>query len=372
MASQLDENKDAVEPQPSQPPLLPTPTANEPTDAQEIVATQDEGQGSEPISIPLPPTVNQPPSSLSSFMWEIVSFIGAGLEDEKNHHQLNHPAAAVMEASSSEPHEAEKKEAEPPQRTSGDMFGRRMSFKVLPDMTNIAAQTNALAGMFGSFMGLSQTSPTTETSKELPEAADPSVVWEAAEEEEADTISTDRPLVKIDAGKPVENAPPLLIDPAFAEKIRPHLPPLLKEASTWKLIYSLDRHGISMQSLYRNCEGETSASLIVVKDTNGTLFGAFSNEPLHVKTGFFGNGSRFGICAATCGLTLFTSGANDYLVLCEPHFIAFGGGEGRFGLWLSEDLDHGHSEPCLTFANDHLSDNPDFHVASIDVYSFVM
>ncbi|KAF9975563.1 oxidation resistance protein 1 [Actinomortierella ambigua] len=49
------------------------------------------------------------------------------------------------------------------------------------------------------------------------------------------------------------------------------------------------------------------------------------------------------------------TGRNDYMVLSEAGFIGLGGGEGRFGLWIHADLEHGHSARCSTFDNEPLA-----------------
>ncbi|KAG0314199.1 oxidation resistance protein 1 [Dissophora globulifera] len=49
------------------------------------------------------------------------------------------------------------------------------------------------------------------------------------------------------------------------------------------------------------------------------------------------------------------TGKNDYMVLSEPGFIGFGGGDGKFGLWIHSDLETGHSSRCATFDNEPLA-----------------
>ncbi|KAI1319907.1 oxidation resistance protein 1 [Mortierella claussenii] len=49
------------------------------------------------------------------------------------------------------------------------------------------------------------------------------------------------------------------------------------------------------------------------------------------------------------------SGKNDYMVLSELGFIGFGGGDGKFGLWIHSDLEIGHSARCATFDNEPLA-----------------
>jgi Fe2+ or Zn2+ uptake regulation protein len=51
---------------------------------------------------------------------------------------------------------------------------------------------------------------------------------------------------------------------------------ILKEALDWKLIYSMDQHGISLHTMYRNCSLLTESTCIVaLKDDKGEIYGAF-------------------------------------------------------------------------------------------------
>ncbi len=64
------------------------------------------------------------------------------------------------------------------------------------------------------------------------------------------------------------------------------------------------------------------------------------------------------------------TGVNDYLMLCEPHCIALGGGHGHFGLWIDEELLHGHSARCDTFDNEPLSTVSEFQIVEMEVWTF--
>ena len=64
------------------------------------------------------------------------------------------------------------------------------------------------------------------------------------------------------------------------------------------------------------------------------------------------------------------SGVNDYYINCEGGFLSVGGGNGgRYGLWLDDSLDVGHSARCDTFGNEPLSDEGDkFGVLGVEVW----
>ena len=63
------------------------------------------------------------------------------------------------------------------------------------------------------------------------------------------------------------------------------------------------------------------------------------------------------------------SGVNEYYMLCEPHYLSVGAGDGRYGLWLDDSLERGHRAPCLTFGNERLSDEGEkFGVLGVEVW----
>jgi hypothetical protein len=60
---------------------------------------------------------------------------------------------------------------------------------------------------------------------------------------------------------------------------------------------------------------------------------------------------------------------NEYYMMCEPHYLSVGAGDGRYGLWLDDSLERGHSSTCLTFGNERLSDEGEkFGVLGVEVW----
>ncbi|KAI8613757.1 TLDc domain-containing protein, partial [Chytriomyces sp. MP71] len=189
--------------------------------------------------------------------------------------------------------------------------------------------------------------------------------------------------------------------------LRPYLSPLHRESTSWRLIYSLDHHGISLNTLYHKCElyaGPGNPVLLVLRDEDHGIFGAFASEAFRVQNGYFGNGSSF-LFKVTKGNSPSSShqnsqnapsgsindvggnppalapsdmevavykatGVNDYLILGQSHYIAMGGGEGHFGLWIDQDLYNGHSGHCHTFNNERLSKKAEFVVQSLELWAF--
>jgi len=48
------------------------------------------------------------------------------------------------------------------------------------------------------------------------------------------------------------------------------------------------------------------------------------------------------------------TGKKDYVALCEHEYLSFGGGDGRYGLYLDDTLLDGSSARCPTFENEPL------------------
>ena len=101
--------------------------------------------------------------------------------------------------------------------------------------------------------------------------------------------------------------------------------------------------------------------------------GAFLNQQLTHQKGYYGNGSCFLWKLLPSGkINVYpATGLNEYYILSEHGAeVCFGGGKGKFGLWLDDSLDNGHSEPCITYGNDQLSNKKDFKVLGVEVWCF--
>lgn len=61
-----------------------------------------------------------------------------------------------------------------------------------------------------------------------------------------------------------------------------------------------------------------------------------------------------------------------YFISSERQFLALGGGEGhdaRYGLWLDDGFNRGHSAKCGTFENDPLSDEGErFDIVGVELW----
>ncbi|KAH9852854.1 TLD-domain-containing protein [Lenzites betulinus] len=144
---------------------------------------------------------------------------------------------------------------------------------------------------------------------------------------------------------------------AIADMIRPFFPALARLPRAWTLLYSLDQHGISLNTLYGRCQDFKGSALLIVRDANDAVFGAWMGEGIHPSKGaYYGSGESFlwRLVGSESVRVFKWTGKNDYVALCESDYISFGGGDGLYGLWLDETLSDGSSARCITFDNEPL------------------
>ncbi|KAF5345521.1 hypothetical protein D9758_012017 [Tetrapyrgos nigripes] len=157
-----------------------------------------------------------------------------------------------------------------------------------------------------------------------------------------------------------------VLSSTLADELRSHLPALSRLPKTWTLLYSLDQHGISLNTLYTKCEAQPQlksgsniitkvGAFVVMKDSNDMIFGVYVGDGVHKGRGYYGSGESFLWKYDHGKLTVFKwTGKNEYVALCEPDYISFGGGDGAYGLYLDDSLFDGSSARCPTFENEPL------------------
>ncbi|KAK1895154.1 Oxidation resistance protein 1, partial [Dissostichus eleginoides] len=138
----------------------------------------------------------------------------------------------------------------------------------------------------------------------------------------------------------------------------------------WTLAFGTSKHGMSIKSLYRAMQGQDTPVLMVIKDSDGQVFGALASEPFKVSDGFYGTGETF-LFTFNPEFEVFKwTGDNMFFMKGDMDSLSFGGGSGEFGLWLDGDLYHGRSHSCKTFGNPMLSKKEDFYVQDIEIWAF--
>lgn len=167
--------------------------------------------------------------------------------------------------------------------------------------------------------------------------------------------------------------------------------PARAEGYAWTLAFNAATMGFSLKSLYRSLSKYEGPVLLIIKDTESIVFGAFCSCSLQQSESFYGTGETY----------LFTfkpqqqhqstpsnqqqqhqstsahfkrypwTGDNLYFIKGNTDSIAIGAGEGNFGLWLDEDLYHGTTHSCKTFNNESLTNHQDFVVSALECWCFL-
>ncbi|XP_062841990.1 oxidation resistance protein 1a isoform X2 [Trichomycterus rosablanca] len=175
--------------------------------------------------------------------------------------------------------------------------------------------------------------------------------------------------LELETFKPNLSEPSDLLEADQVEKLAKKLPPRTI-GYPWTLSFSTAKHGMSIKTLYRIMQGQDSPVLLVIKDSDGKIFGALASEPFKVSDGFYGTGETFLFTFHPEFQAYKWTGDNMFFIKGDMDSLAFGGGSGEFGLWLDGDLYHGRSHSCKTFGNPMLSMKEDFYVQDIEIWSF--
>ncbi|KAM9278767.1 oxidation resistance protein 1 isoform 2-T2 [Cariama cristata] len=213
--------------------------------------------------------------------------------------------------------------------------------------------------------------------KEEPETSEESTTEDAAKEweittredissKQATNIKTD---LEPEAFRPNLSDPSELLQPEQIEKLTKSLPPRTI-GYPWTLVYSTAKHGMSLKTLYRTMLGLDTPVLLVIKDSDGQVFGALASEPFKVSDGFYGTGETFMFTFSPDFEVFKWTGDNMFFIKGDMDSLAFGGGGGEFALWLDGDLYHGRSHSCKTFGNHTLSKREDFIIQDIEIWGF--
>nr|XP_035152519.2 nuclear receptor coactivator 7 isoform X2 [Callithrix jacchus]XP_054110389.1 nuclear receptor coactivator 7 isoform X2 [Callithrix jacchus] len=168
---------------------------------------------------------------------------------------------------------------------------------------------------------------------------------------------------------PVLRPPSALLENMHIEQLARRLPARV-QGYPWRLAYSTLEHGTSLKTLYRKSASLDSPVLLVIKDMDNQIFGAYATHPFKFSDHYYGTGETFLYTFSPHFKVFKWSGENSYFINGDISSLELGGGGGRFGLWLDADLYHGRSNSCSTFNNDILSKKEDFIVQDLEVWAF--
>uniref|UniRef100_A0A4X1TJS2 TBC/LysM-associated domain containing 2 n=1 Tax=Sus scrofa TaxID=9823 RepID=A0A4X1TJS2_PIG len=127
----------------------------------------------------------------------------------------------------------------------------------------------------------------------LPSQAENALSEEEGEEEEdeGDTVPAPAPAPE-DPVEPQLAEASQVLGASEIRQLSLHLPPRVTGHS-WSLAFCTSRNGFSLRSLYRQMEGHNGPVLLVLRDHDGQMFGAFSSSAIRLSKNFYGTGETF-------------------------------------------------------------------------------
>ncbi|KAI8148551.1 TLD-domain-containing protein [Fennellomyces sp. T-0311] len=160
----------------------------------------------------------------------------------------------------------------------------------------------------------------------------------------------------------------------LAEKLRNFLPSRVAVCSQWPLLYSMDQHGSSLQTMYYRIGQYQGPCMLVIQTTDDEIFGVYISEPLQIQSRYYGSGECFlwrleDMHDDDQQPEIYRwTGKNDYLIYSGREYVSVGGGDGRVAIWLNEDLLQGYTEPCATFDNKPLTTRSNFECLALEIW----
>lgn len=140
----------------------------------------------------------------------------------------------------------------------------------------------------------------------------------------------------------------------------------------WTLLYSTGRDGISLQTMMRNA-ARKAPTVLVVRDFDKHVFGAYCSEAWRLDKRFFGTGESFVFQLEPRAAVWYwwwrrmAKEPNDYFQWGSADHIAVGGA-GGYALWLDADLHSGLSRNSTTFGNDSLAGAEEFKAGLVELW----
>ena len=147
--------------------------------------------------------------------------------------------------------------------------------------------------------------------------------------------------------------------------------PYFHQYSSLNKIFSISTDGTALKSLYNKCEGIKN-SILVIKDTEQNIFGAFASDIIYPSSTYTGTLDSF----------LFTfykdekihiykaTQINDNYMYCDNEQICFGSDGEQFSLSIKNNLLDGYTKPTDTYKNKPLNGGKKFTISKLEIWGF--
>lgn len=151
------------------------------------------------------------------------------------------------------------------------------------------------------------------------------------------------------------------------------------ESQITKLVqfYIASKNGYMLKSLYANAKKyeDSKGMIFCIKSHTGCVFGGFCNQVFQLTQIYYlGNEDSF-VFSILPNREVFKAGnENNFYLLCDTTYFAYGGGGEGEAIRLNEDLESGSTNRSATFANKRLTGegkDPAFQCAEFEAYALI-
>ena len=166
------------------------------------------------------------------------------------------------------------------------------------------------------------------------------------------------------------DTPSEILNNVQLKEIHCHLPYFHQYVSLYR-IFSLSVDGSALKSFYKKCEGIKN-SILVIKDDEGNVFGAYASDVFYPSSTFCGTPDSF----------LFTfykedkihvykaTEVNGNYMYCDNEQVCFGNTDDYFSLSLKNNFLDGYSKTTTTYQNKPLNNKDKFVIFRLEVWGF--
>ena len=147
--------------------------------------------------------------------------------------------------------------------------------------------------------------------------------------------------------------------------------PYYHQYTNLKRIFSISVDGCALRTFYSKCEG-ISNSVLVVKDNENNIFGAYASDTFSPQCQFYGTGEcfLFSFFKENRIHVYNSTGKNDHYMYCDHEQICFGCSDDYFSLALTNDFLDGYSKETQTYDNECLTKSDKFTIVKLELWGF--
>ena len=136
--------------------------------------------------------------------------------------------------------------------------------------------------------------------------------------------------------------------------------------NSWRLLYSMSKHGVSWKTFFSKAT-DIRGTVLIIRDQGARVFGFFNAEPWKISTSFYGSGESFVYSFNPNFVKHSWTSENSFFVLSSTVELSIGGGM-NYAIHVDKDIMNGMSGRSSTFNNPVLSSTIHFQVNLLELW----